>query len=99
MKTVPYWLGLFAADYTLFLIPTALFTILVACSHLAIFSSNIHAFILGMLGFGFGVISLTYLLASFFSTQDAAIKCNIVTQLLVGTLLPLLVLSIVGGVT
>lgn len=35
-------------------------------------------FIGGMLGFGFAIISVTYLLASFFSNQDAAIKCNII---------------------
>lgn len=29
MKTVPYWSGLFLADYTLFLIPTVLFATLV----------------------------------------------------------------------
>lgn len=34
MKTVSYWLGLFTADYILFLIPTAMFAILVAFSGL-----------------------------------------------------------------
>ncbi len=34
MKTVPYWTGLFAADYTLFLVPTFLFAVLVAAIHL-----------------------------------------------------------------
>ena len=34
MRTVSYWLGLFTADYMLYLIPTLLFTLLVAFSGL-----------------------------------------------------------------
>jgi hypothetical protein len=33
---------------------------------------------MGMLGFGVAIISFTYMIAGMFSTQDAAIKCNIV---------------------
>jgi hypothetical protein len=77
MKTAPYWLGLFTADYMLYLIPTLLFTLLVAFSGLQIFGDNLAEFVGGMLGFGFAIITVTYLLASFFDNQDAAIKCNI----------------------
>jgi hypothetical protein len=56
-------------------------------------------FIGGMLGFGFAIISVTYLLASFFSNQDAAIKCNILVQILVGTFLPLMMVEITGFVS
>lgn len=99
MKTAPYWLGLFTADYMLFLIPTLLFTLLVAFSGLQVFGDNLAEFVGGMLGFGFAIITMTYLLASFFDNQDAAIKCNILFQLLAGTLLPLLILGVVGGTT
>jgi hypothetical protein len=34
MRNVSYWLGLFTADYMLYLIPTLLFTLLVAFSGL-----------------------------------------------------------------
>jgi ABC-2 family transporter protein len=77
MKTLPYYLGLFTADYLLFLIPTALFGLLVGLSGLSVFSDNLVLFILGMMGFGFAIITFTYFLSSFFDTQDAAIKCNI----------------------
>ena len=77
MQTSSYWLGLFIADYLLFLIPTALFGLLVGFSGLQIFSDHLYQFIGGMLGFGLAVIALTYLLASFFDSADAAIKCNI----------------------
>jgi hypothetical protein len=66
MKTVPYWLGLFTADYMLFLIPTIMFTLLVALSGLQIFGDNLAEFVGGLLGFGFAIIAVTYLLASFF---------------------------------
>jgi len=99
LKTAPYWLGLFTADYCLFLIPTLLFTLLVMFSGLQIFGDNLAMFVAGMLGFGFSIITTTYLLASFFDNQDAAIKCNILFQLLAGTLLPLLILGVVGGTT
>ncbi len=52
-----------------------------------------------MLGFGFAIISVTYLLGSFFSNQDAAIKCNILFQILLGTFLPLMMITIIGTVS
>lgn len=68
LKTPAYWLGLFTADYILFLIPTFLFALLVTFSGIEIFGDSLAAFIGGMLGFGFAIISLTYFLASFFSS-------------------------------
>lgn len=67
LQAIPYWLGLFAADYLLFLIPTALFGVVVGISGLQIFSDDLFAFIGGMLGFGIAIITMTYFLASFFS--------------------------------
>jgi len=69
MNTPPYWLGLFTADYILFLIPTFLFGLLVAFSGLQVFSDNLTMFIAGMLGFGFAIISITYYIASFFQLK------------------------------
>ena len=66
MRTVPYWLGLFIADYILFLMPTALFTLFVLAIQLNGFQQKLAEFISIMLGFGFGIISLTYLIANFF---------------------------------
>lgn len=77
MRVIPYWLGLFMADYILFLIPTTLFGLLVGISGLQVFSDHLFQFIGGMLGFGIAIIAMTYLLASFFSNQNGAIKCNI----------------------
>lgn len=99
MQILPYWLGLFLADYLLFLIPTTLFGVLVGCSGLSIFSDHLFQFIGGMLGFGVAVIAMTYFLASFFDSQDGAIKCNIFFQLIVGTFLPFIILGVVGGVS
>lgn len=99
IKTVPYWLGLFTADYLLYLIPTFLFVMLVAFSGLRIFGDHLVEFIFVLLGFGFAIISVTYLLASFFSNQDAAIKCNILIQILLGTFLPLMMITLIGAVS
>lgn len=41
LQTVPYWLGLFLADYLLFLIPTALFAILVGAMNIPMFSNSL----------------------------------------------------------
>jgi hypothetical protein len=68
MKTPPYYLGLFTADYLLFLIPTTLFALLVGISGLSVFSDNLVLFIVGMMGFGFAIITFTYFMASFFDT-------------------------------
>lgn len=67
MRTLPYWLGLFIADYILFLMPTALFTFFVVAIQLNGFEQKIAEFICVMLGFGFGIITITYLIAHFFS--------------------------------
>jgi hypothetical protein len=99
MKTIPYWTGLFLADYTLFLVPTFLFAVLVSAIHLEAFSDSILAFIITMLGFGFAIISLTYLIASFFNEQDIAIRWNIAVQLIIGNLLPLVIMIIFAGAT
>jgi hypothetical protein len=52
-----------------------------------------------MLGFGLGIISLTYLIAHFFDTQDEAIKWNIFVQLIFGTVIPMIVMVILGGIS
>ena len=67
IKAIPYWTGLFLADYTLFIFPTILFAILVTSLQLEAFSDSIAAFIFTMLAFGFSIICLTYLISSFFS--------------------------------
>ena len=67
MKTLPYWIGLFIADYSLYMIPTALFAIFVSFSSLQIFSEHIWIFVFGMLAFGIAIINFTYFLASFFN--------------------------------
>jgi hypothetical protein len=46
-------------------------------SGLKAFSDTIGQFIGGLLGFGIGIIPMTYFISQFFSTQDAAIKWNI----------------------
>ena len=52
-----------------------------------------------MLGFGLGIISLTYLIAHFFETQDEAIKWNIFVQLIFGTVIPMIVMVVLGGIS
>ena len=68
MQSLPYWLGLFCADYFLFLIPTTLFGILVYFSGMKIFSDHLLQFIVGMLAFGTAKISESYLLTTFFNS-------------------------------
>lgn len=99
LQTVPYWLGLLVADYLLFLIPTALFAIMVGALNIPMFSNSLAQFIFGMLTFGFAVITCTYFISSFFDNQNSAIKCNVLIQLLFGTVLPYMLISIVSLIT
>ena len=99
MKSSFYWIGLFLADYTLFILPTALFTILVASLQLAAFSDSLTEFVFTMLTFGISIISLTYLISSFFNDQDTAIRWNIALQLFIGNLAPLSIMLIFAGLT
>jgi hypothetical protein len=68
MRTAPYWIGLFIADYILFAVPVILFTIFVEVMSIPGFSEHIFYFVGGMFGFGFGIISLTYLVSLMFGT-------------------------------
>lgn len=99
LQTVPYWLGLLAADYLLFLIPTALFAIMVGAFNIPMFSSSMVQFIFGMLTFGFAVITFTYFISSFFDNQNSAIKCNVLIQLVIGTMLPYMLISLISTIS
>ena len=43
-----------------------------------------------VLGFGFSIIALTYFISMFFDDPNSAIRWNLVINLLVGTVLPLI---------
>jgi hypothetical protein len=66
MKVLPYWIGLFIADYILFLIPTGLFALYVSVTGFKIFSDNLNLFVYSMLEFGISLIGFTYWLSSMF---------------------------------
>ena len=68
MRTVPYWTGLFVADYILYLMPTAMFAIFVLTIQLDAFANHFSEFLFVILGFGWALISLTYFIAHFFDS-------------------------------
>ena len=89
MKTFTYWIGLFLADFLLFLGPTILFGILVCTINVEGYYEEVPRFIAISLGFGFSLIAFTYDISLVFKNAGDAVKYNIGIQLVLGTFLPL----------
>ena len=98
IKGASYWFGMFLADYILFLLPTLLFVIFILIIQLSGFEQALPKFLCITLGFGLGIVPLTYFISSFFDNQDSAIKFNIRIQLIFGVIVPELVIGILAAV-
>ena len=74
MKSSSYWIGLFLADYTIFLMPVACFMVFIYASHIMAFSDHMGAFLLVMAAFGGGLIANIYFIQHFYIDQNAAVR-------------------------
>lgn len=87
---ISYYLGLYFADFLLFLITQTLFTITVYVMQLGIYTSHIVSFTFIMMAFGAVLIPFTYFFSQFFKDTDAAFKFIGVTYICIGIFLPIL---------
>lgn len=89
-----YYLGLYAADFLLFLITMSIFGGSVFLFQLKIYTSQILEFGLLMLSFGSVLIPFTYLFQHMFKNSDSAFRFIGVYYILLGVLVPFLLVII-----
>ena len=94
-----YYLGLYAADFLLFLITMSIFGGSVFLFQLKIYTSQIFEFGLLMLSFGAVLIPFTYLFQHWFKNSDSAFRFIGLYYLLLGMLVPSLLAIIFGIAT
>lgn len=77
MRVTFYWLGLFFADFLLYLGPTFLFGVLVCTINVDGYYEEVPRFIAISLGFGFSLIAVTYNLSLLFKDSGDAVRYNV----------------------
>lgn len=97
MRTNAYCIGLLLADLTIWLIPTCLMVLCTCFVGETPFNDQLASFILCMLFVGAPVISMSYALGFFFESASQASRWNIIIQLLILTLVPLVLVYIFAG--
>mmetsp|Transcript_69592 Transcript_69592/g.96656 ORF Transcript_69592/g.96656 Transcript_69592/m.96656 type:complete len:197 (+) Transcript_69592:2085-2675(+) len=88
IKPVCYYLGMFWADFTLFMIPTILFVGFVGISNLVGFADQIPAFTLMLASFGSVLINFTYCFSHLFKDTKSSFKCLTFIYICLGDFIP-----------
>jgi len=96
MRSLSYYVGIVLADFTLYLIPTIAFVIVILILKIDAFTNEIWLFIATLMLFGLDLINLSNTLGYFFKNVDSAFKNSTIFMLLLGIVLPLI--AALGGV-
>jgi len=88
IKPICYYLGMFFADYTLYIIPTSLFIIFVAASQLKGFAERLGDFSMLLASFGVILINFTYFFGHFFKDTKSSFKCLTIIYICLGEIIP-----------
>ena len=99
MGALSYYLGLYAADFLLFLVTMLVFGGSVFIFNLNIYTSQIFEFGLLMLSFGAVLIPFTYLFQHWFKNSDSAFRFVGLVYVLLGILVPTLLVIVVALAT
>jgi predicted membrane-bound mannosyltransferase len=94
MGAYSYYLGLYAADFLLFLVTMLIFGGSVFLFNLQIYKSQIFEFGLLMLSFGAVLIPFTYLFQHWFKNSDSAFRFVGLVYVLLGILVPTLLVIV-----
>lgn len=93
---LPYYFGLFIADYSLYLLTQTIFALFVWVMKLKVFASQMGQFLALMATFGMVLIPFTYMFQHFFKNSDSAFRFIGVTYILLGILFPGVFMLTVG---
>jgi len=94
MRSFPYILGNYLLDFLLFMIPTVGFIILLLIMQVDSFISQIGDIIALLTCFGFGMISMSYLVSYAFSSNTDAFRYIGVIYIFIGFMVPLVIGSV-----
>lgn len=94
MKSFNYYLGNYLFDYTMFLLPSTAFIILLPIMQISVFEGQAGAIFSVILCFGLSLISLTYLVSFLFSNSNTAFRSIGILYILIGYFLPLTATSV-----
>ena len=92
MSNVLYWLGLYAADLVLLLLPFLLFCVFVLITQIDGFFQELGSLMIIILSFGAALIALVYLISTAFHDPVTAGKCIGPVLIIMGNVLPLMVI-------
>jgi hypothetical protein len=95
MRSTSYYTGIVLADFTLYLIPTVAFVIVVIILKIDAFTNEIGVFILVLTLFGLDLICFSNAIGYFFKDVDSAFKNSTIIMFLVGIIFP--IVTLVGG--
>jgi ABC-type phosphate transport system permease subunit len=91
-----YYAGLLLADYMLYCVISVLITVVCLSWGLRPFNANTAAFVVNIFASGLPIICLSYVVASFFSDQSRASRWNIIFQMIIGTLVPVFLCTVIA---
>lgn len=74
MRSIPYFLGLSVADYLIYIVPSALFVVLVKILNIQAFEESAGYFFISLMTFGVGFINLSNLIGFTFKDANSAFK-------------------------
>ena len=92
MRSLSYYIGIVLADFTLYLLPTAVVICVVAILKISAFTDEIGLFIASLVIFGLNLITLSNFIGFFFRDVDSAFKNSIIFMALLGLLFPFVTL-------
>src|SRR5437879_6162218 len=94
MKNVPYFFGNLLADFVLYLVPTICFIILLFPMKIDAFTSKWQSILCLMICFGFGLITMTYLMSYLFTSSNRAFRLIGAIYIFIGYVIPVAISSI-----
>lgn len=89
LRNTAYWIGLFLADFTLYLIPVVTFFLFAKVTQIAAYSDHSAIFVTILATFGLALIPAIYTISHFFDNQSKAVRSIVPILLATGTILPL----------
>ena len=92
MRSLSYYVGIVLADFTLYMLPTAVFICVVAILKISAFTDELGLFIASMIIFGLNLVNLSNFIGFFFKNVDSAFKNSIIFMALLGLVFPLVTL-------
>lgn len=94
MKPMAYWMGSFVVDYSLGLIPSVAFMVIVAVGNVTSLSSQWYIVAITVAAFVFPLVTLTYCMTFLFKKSERAFRMIGTVYMLTGYMIPVLLMNL-----